>query len=100
MQRPGHGCPLPVIQFEQHYSQVLAEKIADGSFALTEVPESLKAQIEANGTAKVTFHDSCHIGRAGGVYEPPRDLIRAIPNVELVEMTHSKEDALCCGSVL
>jgi Fe-S oxidoreductase/FAD/FMN-containing dehydrogenase len=84
----------------KHYSQVLAEKIGDGSFELTEIPESLKAQIDANGTAKVTFHDSCHIGRAGGVYEPPRDLIRAIPNVELVEMAHSKEDALCCGSVL
>jgi Fe-S oxidoreductase/FAD/FMN-containing dehydrogenase len=84
----------------KHYSQVVSEKILSGEFALTEVPESLKAQIEANGTAKVTFHDSCHIGRAGGVYEAPRDLIRAIPNVELVEMTHSKEDALCCGSVL
>ena len=84
----------------KHYSQVLSEKIAMGEFALTEVPESLQDQIEANGTAKVTFHDSCHIGRAGGVYEPPRDLIRAIPNVELVEMAHSKEDALCCGSVL
>ena len=84
----------------KHYSQILAEKISAGEFALTEVPESLKSQIEANGTAKVTFHDSCHIGRAGGVYEPPRDLIRAIPNVELVEMAHSKEDALCCGSVL
>jgi heterodisulfide reductase subunit B len=84
----------------KHYSQVVAEKIAAGEFALKQVPESLRAQIEANGTAKVTFHDSCHIGRAGGVYEPPRDLIRAIPQVELVEMAHSKEDALCCGSVL
>jgi Fe-S oxidoreductase/FAD/FMN-containing dehydrogenase len=84
----------------RHYSQVLSDKIADGSLQLHEVPESLKAQIAANGTARVTFHDSCHIGRAGGVYEPPRDLIRAIPNVELVEMEHSKEDALCCGSVL
>ena len=84
----------------RHYSQLLSDKIATGDFALTEIPESLRAQIDANGTAKVTFHDSCHIGRAGGVYEPPRDLIRAIPNVELVEMAHSKEDALCCGSVL
>jgi Fe-S oxidoreductase/FAD/FMN-containing dehydrogenase len=84
----------------RHYSQVLSEKIATGEFALTEVPESLKKEIETRGTAKVTFHDSCHIGRAGGVYEPPRDLIRAIPHVELVEMAHSKEDALCCGSVL
>jgi Fe-S oxidoreductase/FAD/FMN-containing dehydrogenase len=84
----------------RHYSQVLSDRIADGSLQLHEVPESLKAQIAANGTARVTFHDSCHIGRAGGVYEPPRDLIRAIPNVELVEMEHSKQDALCCGSVL
>ncbi|HLZ25356.1 MAG TPA: FAD-binding and (Fe-S)-binding domain-containing protein [Ktedonobacterales bacterium] len=84
----------------KHYSQILAEKISAGEFALTEVPESLKGLIEANGTATVTFHDSCHIGRAGGVYEPPRDLIRAIPNVQLVEMAHSKEDSMCCGSVL
>ncbi len=84
----------------KHYSQLISEKIVAGEFALPEIPESLKAQIEANGTAKVTFHDSCHIGRAGGVYEAPRDLIRAIPNIELVEMAHSKEDALCCGSVL
>jgi Fe-S oxidoreductase/FAD/FMN-containing dehydrogenase len=83
-----------------HYSQVLSEKIKAGQFALTDVPQSLETQITANGTARVTFHDSCHIGRAGGVYEPPRDLIRAIPGVELVEMAHSKQDALCCGSVL
>lgn len=84
----------------RHYSQVLSEKLASGAFALTRAPESLKEQIEANGTAIVTLHDSCHIGRAGGVYEPPRDLIRAILNVQLVEMAHAKEDALCCGSVL
>ena len=34
----------------------------------------------------VTWHDSCHIGRVSGVYEPPRDLIKAIPNVKFVEM--------------
>jgi Fe-S oxidoreductase/FAD/FMN-containing dehydrogenase len=84
----------------RHYSQVVSEKIGAGEFALTHVPESLQAQIQANGVARVTFHDSCHIGRAGGVYEPPRELIRAIPKVELAEMAHSREDALCCGSVL
>jgi hypothetical protein len=49
---------------------------------------------------KVTWHDSCHIGRASGVYEPPRDLIKAIPNVEFVEMEHNRESGHCCGSVL
>lgn len=84
----------------RHYSQVLAEKIEAGALALTEVPASLRAPVAAKGRATVTFHDSCHIGRAGGVYEPPRELIRALPGVEYVEMAHHHEDALCCGSVL
>jgi Fe-S oxidoreductase len=60
-----------------------------------------KAEMTATVQAgAVTWHDSCHIGRAGGVYEPPRDVIKAIPGVELVEMEHNREDGLCCGSVL
>jgi hypothetical protein len=84
----------------KHYSQVLAEKIAAGDFKLAEVPETFAKRDPADGPVKVTFHDSCHIGRAGGVYEPPRDLIKAIPGVEYVEMAHHHENALCCGSVL
>ncbi|MDR9459959.1 MAG: (Fe-S)-binding protein, partial [Dehalococcoidia bacterium] len=48
----------------------------------------------------VTWHDSCHIGRVSGVYEPPRQLIQAIPNTTLVEMTPNREEGHCCGSVL
>ena len=49
---------------------------------------------------KVTWHDSCHIGRASHVYEEPRELIKAIPGVELVDMEYNREAAHCCGSVL
>jgi Fe-S oxidoreductase len=74
-----------------HYSEVLAERLRSGEFAFP-----------GNGHAKmtVTWHDSCHIGRVSGVYEPPRELIRAIPGVELVEMEHHHEQAHCCGSVI
>ena len=74
-----------------HYSEVITEKIKAGEF-----------EFPANGSepVKVTWHDSCHIGRASGVYEPPRDLINAVPGAELVEMSHNRQDALCCGSVL
>ncbi len=45
--------------------------------------------------ATVTYHDSCHLVHALGVREAPRELLRSIPGVKLVEMTESD---LCCGS--
>ncbi|RDE14092.1 MAG: hypothetical protein C4K48_07175 [Candidatus Thorarchaeota archaeon] len=47
---------------------------------------------------RVTWHDPCHLGRALGVYEEPREIIKAIPSVELVEMTPNREAAMCCGA--
>jgi len=49
---------------------------------------------------KVTYHDSCRLGRLGGkIYEAPRQLIKKIPGVELIEMENIKDDANCCGVV-
>jgi Fe-S oxidoreductase len=76
---------------EYNLTAVVAEQIHSGAFAFPE---------NAQPATTVTWHDSCHIGRASGVYEPPRDLIKAIPNITLVEMAHNRECALCCGSVL
>ncbi|MFC2034906.1 FAD-binding and (Fe-S)-binding domain-containing protein [Chloroflexota bacterium] len=75
----------------KHYSEVIAEKIRDGDFKFP--ANNLKP-------TRVTWHDSCHIGRVSGVYEPPRELIKAIPNIELAEMMHNRNNGHCCGSVL
>ncbi|MEJ2211760.1 MAG: FAD-binding and (Fe-S)-binding domain-containing protein, partial [Anaerolineae bacterium] len=73
----------------KHYSEVLADQIRAG-----------KLQFEHEVNKTVTWHDSCHMGRAGKIYEAPRELIQAIPGIKLVEMEHNRQEAHCCGSVM
>ncbi|MGB3091978.1 MAG: FAD-binding and (Fe-S)-binding domain-containing protein, partial [Candidatus Zixiibacteriota bacterium] len=75
----------------RHYSELVADKIRAGEFTF----EKGRPKQET-----VTWHDSCHIGRVSGVYDAPRELIKAIPNIKFVEMNHNRQDAHCCGSVL
>lgn len=72
-----------------HYADVLAEKIESGSF-------TLPGDVARN----TTYHDPCHMGRAGVRFEGPRTLINAIPGSNFREMRFNKYDAHCCGAVL
>ncbi|MBE0522901.1 MAG: FAD-binding oxidoreductase [Methanosarcinales archaeon] len=73
----------------KHYSEVLADRL-----------DVLKPKFKVPINKVVSWHDSCHIGRAGGIYEPPRELIKAIPGVEFRDLEHNRERSHCCGSVL
>jgi len=48
--------------------------------------------------ATVVYHDSCYLGRFNGIYESPRDLLRAIPGVTVVEAEASGDRGMCCGA--
>jgi Fe-S oxidoreductase/nitrate reductase gamma subunit len=47
---------------------------------------------------KVTYHDSCYLGRYNDIYEEPRDLLKKVNSGKLVEMKRSKDKGLCCGA--
>jgi heterodisulfide reductase subunit D len=46
---------------------------------------------------KVTYHDSCHLGRGCGVYEAPRSILRAVPALQLIELERNRRWSWCCG---
>ncbi|TXT65245.1 MAG: CoB--CoM heterodisulfide reductase iron-sulfur subunit D [Promethearchaeota archaeon] len=47
---------------------------------------------------KITYHDPCHLGRHMGIYDEPRKILNAIPAVKLIEMEHTRQEAICCGA--
>ena len=68
-------------------------------FDVVSVPEFLAEHLAELGLRRldltVTYHDPCHLGRGSGIYDPPREVIRAI--CDLVEMKANRENARCCG---
>ncbi|MEL6557907.1 MAG: (Fe-S)-binding protein [Bacteroidota bacterium] len=72
-----------------HHSQMLQDLINEGKLTLKE-GGSFKGR-------KITFHDSCYLGRANDVYEAPREVIKAL-DAELVEMKRCRTKGLCCGA--
>jgi heterodisulfide reductase subunit D len=88
------ACPSCYQMWREHYRtdlelisapEFLLRLVRQGKIPLTDLPLT------------VTYHDPCDLGRGARVFEEPREVIRAIPGVTLVELPHSRENCMCCG---
>lgn len=72
-----------------HHSTFLQQLIDEGKIKMTE-----GGQFKGR---RITFHDSCYLGRANNIYEAPRKVLEALDS-ELVEMKRCRSNGLCCGA--
>ncbi len=79
---PAYGLSREV----RHYSEVLAELLQSGRLV-----------VKRPLGYRVTYHDPCYLGRYGGIFEAPRQVLRAI-GCEVVEMPRNRRRSYCCGA--
>lgn len=85
-----------------HHTQLLNRLVRDGRLVPVARPDAAPvastAKDAASSAGTVTYHDPCYLGRHNHVYAPPRELIGALPGVELREMPRHGEKSFCCGA--
>jgi heterodisulfide reductase subunit D len=90
------SCPEGLRTFKLDYPRYFGPR----GFEVVHITEFLEHQgipRPEYSDAVVTFHDPCRLGRHLGIYDPPRNLLEKIPDLELVEMPHNRVSATCCG---
>jgi len=69
-----------------HHTELIAQLIKEG-----------KLKIKKNLNELVTYHDACYLGRYNNIYNQPRQIIKAVPGLDMVEMERNRRRAFCCG---
>ncbi|RDV39028.1 (Fe-S)-binding protein [Bradymonadaceae bacterium TMQ3] len=65
---------------------------------LNELIQHQRIQLKPSATMKVTYHDSCYIGRWDNSYSNPREVLQSVPGVVMQEMDLNKKQSFCCGA--
>jgi Fe-S oxidoreductase len=91
-------CPGCYNMFKNEYPKLLREWDIEVEHATQAILKKLKEKKLASYIEEVvTYHDPCHLGRYSGIYDEPREIITILGG-RLKEMTHNRENSLCCGA--
>lgn len=94
------ACPHCYNSLKKEYKQFGGNfEVFHHTELISEMLDSGKIKIKTDGkSTKMTFHDSCYLGRYNNIYDSPRDPLNKINGVELIEMQRNKDRGFCCGA--
>jgi Fe-S oxidoreductase len=70
-----------------HHTDFLMQLVNEGRITISRATQ-----------AKITYHDSCYLGRYNEVYDQPRNILKTVPGVQVVEMPRNRSRGFCCGA--
>ena len=79
----GFETDITVQHFTEFFSEIMKEK---------------NIKLKKDVSRLITYHDPCHLGRRGGIYDAPRDILMEIMDGNFKEMQFNREKAKCCGA--
>jgi heterodisulfide reductase subunit D len=88
------ACPSCYQMWREHYPREV--EIAHASEFLMDLVRRNRVPLKPLDIT-VTYHDPCDLGRSARVFDPPREVIRSIPGVKLLELPRNRENCQCCG---
>ncbi|MHA1294670.1 MAG: (Fe-S)-binding protein, partial [Promethearchaeota archaeon] len=92
------GCYRTLLKDYEKFGAGLDMEVYHTGELIKKLLDEKKIKIKSKYNKVITYHDPCHLGRHMGIYEIPREIIRAIPGVKLIEMGRNRNHAWCCGA--
>ena len=96
-------CPACTSMWRKEYPHLSHKELGfevlhSTQYVLRLLKEKKLTLVEPKAPTTVTFHDGCDLGRNGGVYEEPREILRMLPGITFIEHPESKDTSRCCGA--